>query len=106
MTWIKIDDQFVDHPKILGLKDEAFRAYISGLCYSSRYLTDGFLPDAALKTICNARSKTTLIEAGLWHHAKGGIMIHDYLDYNPTKAATEIKRAEAANRMKRLRGGK
>lgn len=106
MTWIRIDDHFVDHPKILAIKDDAFRAYIAGLCYSSRYLTDGYLPEAALEKITNKRARTQLTDAGLWHETKGGITINDFLEYNPSKAETEKKRAEAAERMKRLRGGK
>lgn len=105
MTWIRIDDHFVDHPKVLAIKDEAFRAYISGLCYSSRYLTDGFLPEAALDKITTQRARKQLTDAELWHETEGGITINDFLEYNPSKAETEKKRAEAAARMKRLRGG-
>jgi hypothetical protein len=104
MTWIRLDDQFIDHPKILAISDEAFRAYVSGLCYASRYLTDGLLPNAALSKICSKRARKVLTEAQLWHDHEEGIMINDFLEYNPSKEDTERKRAQAAERMKRLRG--
>ena len=44
MAWIKIDDSFPDHPKVIGLSDKAFRIHIEGLCYSGRFLTDGLIP--------------------------------------------------------------
>ena len=41
MTWLRIDDAMVDHPKIIGLSDGAFRLHITALCYCARHLTDG-----------------------------------------------------------------
>ena len=44
MTWIKLDDNAVDHPKVAGLTDKAFRWWVRGMSYASRFLTDGVLP--------------------------------------------------------------
>ncbi len=41
MSWIKIDDQFSDHPKIIEAGPLAGWLYVSSLCYCGRYLTDG-----------------------------------------------------------------
>jgi hypothetical protein len=48
MTWIKLDDQAVDHPKIASLPDRAFRWWVRGLSYASRFLT---LRQAGLKIV-------------------------------------------------------
>lgn len=41
-----------------------------------------------------------LVEAGLWEHAPGGYRIHDYTDFQPTRAEVESERAakQAAGR--------
>ena len=46
MSWIKIDDQFADHPKVLQAGPLASWLYVCGLTYSGRYLTDGWVPSA------------------------------------------------------------
>lgn len=35
-----------------------------------------------------------LIEAGLWEHVPGGYRIHDYADFQPTKAQVEAERTQ------------
>ena len=48
MSWVRLDDNFPNHPKVVGLSDQAFRLYISGLCYASHYLTDGLIIEPAV----------------------------------------------------------
>jgi hypothetical protein len=84
MGWLRLDDAFGDHPKVIGLSDRAFRAHVMGLLYCARHLTDGVVPRAAVP-------KTTAVHelerAGLWTATRGGgWLIHDFLDYNPSKA--------------------
>ena len=51
MAWTKLDDGFADHPKVAPLSDPAFRAFVAGLCFANRYLTDGVLPGHAVAKI-------------------------------------------------------
>lgn len=100
MTWARLDDRFGEHPKVVALSDVAFRVHVMAICYCARNLTDGFVPAGAAR-LMGATPKTlrALVEAGLWAHACGGYRIHDYLDYNPSKAEVEdaaAKRSEAA----------
>jgi len=44
MTWIKLDNRAIDHPKVASLTDRAFRWWVRGLCYASAFLTNGLLP--------------------------------------------------------------
>jgi hypothetical protein len=92
MTWVRIDDTFVDHPKIIGLTDAAFRTHVAGLCYCGRHLTDGNIPTGALRAIGPRKCAIELERAGLWERNDHGWQINDYLAYNPSKADVESER--------------
>ena len=97
MSWVKLDDGFPDHPKALGLSDAAFRAYIEGLCYSARFLTDGLLLLPIARRFANAKALSQLADASLWEAVSTGWQIHDYLAYNPSREKVLAER-EAARR--------
>ena len=98
MTWLKLDDRFPRHPKVLSLSDRAFRAHVSGLCYCAEQLTDGVVEAG----IVDKRAARELVGAGLWIEMPAGRhRIHDFLDYNPSKAEA-MARADA----KRIAGAK
>ncbi len=107
MTWVKIDDSFPNHPKIVGLTDKAFRIHISGLCYCGTYLTDGFIPMTIARQLCNENINyiAELCEAGLWKEAmsENGFRIHDYLSHQTSKTQVEEKRQTVRERQKRYR---
>lgn len=101
MTWVKLDDGFPTHPKVIGLSDKAFRAHVVGLCYCSAYLTDGHLPPS----ITTQRVAAELIAAMLWSEdPAGGWIIHDYLTYNYSRAGVLAQRE--AKREAGRRGGR
>lgn len=108
MAWIKIDDSFPDHPKVIGLSDLAFRLHIRGLCYSGKYLTDGFVPYQAVSGMLSDKESTAkpsdeLEEVGLWIRVEKGFQIHDYLAHQTSKAQVEHKREALRTRAKRYR---
>jgi hypothetical protein len=107
VTWVKIDDSFPNHPKIVGLTDKAFRIHISGLCYCGTYLTDGFIPMTIARQLCNENINfiAELCEAGLWKEAmtENGFRIHDYLAHQTSKTQVEEKRQTVRERQKRYR---
>lgn len=107
MTWVKLDDSLPDHPKFVGLPDSAKWLWIVGLCYAGRYLTDGFVPDSALKT-GEKRLAKRLETARLWVRDPddNGWLIHSYLDYQPSRAVIEEdrrRRSEAGKKGARKR---
>ena len=108
MTWVKIDDSFPDHPKIKGLRDDEFRLYMTALCYSSRYLTDGVIPLNIVRTFIESRSKSprisALVNANLWEIVADSIVILSYSEYQFTKERIETERKLAAERMAKSRG--
>ncbi len=107
MTWLKLDDGFPAHPKIVKLSHRAFRLHVSALCYCAANLTDGLVEREALRTIgaYSGRSKTLTDEletARLWVPIPPGWTIHGYLELNPSKHEVEVRRTVAkANAEKR-----
>lgn len=94
MSWVKIDDQFTQHPKVHRLSDKAFRVHMDALCYCARFLTDGHVPASYVTGV----RKPVLAELtrDLWKPVQDGYVIHDFLDYNPSrKQVEEMKTAKA-----------
>jgi hypothetical protein len=100
MTWVKLDDGFPTHPKVVALSDRAFRVYIAGLCYCAQHLTDGFIPFKATQS----KAAGELHKAGLWMPGPGGWYVHDYLVFNPSRERVLKDRERAAER--RAKGGR
>lgn len=105
MTYIKLDDDFHMHRKVMGLSDGAYRLYIGMLCYSSSQLTDGFVPAAAMPAIAprSWRKLTAeLKDSCLIDPDEDGYMIHDYLKHQ--RSREEVLRLRAAARDRAQRG--
>lgn len=118
MPWVKIDDQFLTHPKALAAGKDGRALFIAALCHSAAHLTDGIVARTSLPTIAAAadvRGPSTaarLVAVGLWHEHPDGWEIHDYHDHNPTsddvKAQRELvsrRRSEAGKRGAAKRWG-
>jgi hypothetical protein len=109
VSWLKIDDGFGEHEKIIDLSDRSFRLHVVALCYCARNLTDGRLRKRQVAAVCaitgaTRRNLVELVSAGLWdEYGKDGYRINDYLDYNPPSAEVKQKREEAKERMRRRR---
>jgi hypothetical protein len=107
MTWVRVSDDFMDHPKIVGLGADApiaLTLWLAGLGYCNRYLTDGFLPAAVLPRLTTLdpgqlrQATEALIDAGLWQRAVNGYEVHDYLVYQHSKEFVLARRAQAHDR--------
>lgn len=109
MTWTKLDDTFVEHPKVVSLSDRAFRLHVSALVYSSRNLTDGHLEKRGISTLQAIlgfrlnRFCEELVQNGNWIRTENGYLIHDFLDCNPTAEEVKKRREQAKKRMRTLR---
>jgi len=103
MSWIKIDDNFYDHPKTMAAGLAANGLLIRMLGYSARHLTDGVVPAVfVIAQDKTGRAIRALICANaVTAGADGSYTIHDYLDYNPSKVevlAGRKKRSDSALR--------
>ncbi len=99
VTWVKIDDKMVDHPKIAVLSHGAFHAHIAGLCYCSQHLTDGHVPLVIAHRLVSGGKKFAdeLVTGGVWERKNGGYAIHDYLDFQLSREDIQ-KRVEAGRK--------
>ncbi len=102
MSWVKLDDGFSEHPKVLAVSGDALKLHLAGFCYCARQETDGAIPELALAQLTQfskpkaIKLAARLVEVRLWERNGAGWLVHDYLDYNPSKkeldARREIKR--------------
>lgn len=110
MSWLKIDDEFAEHPKVDKLSDKAFRFHVAALCRCAKRLTDGRVSEKDVKILAIVVHAPTwkkyvneLVAAGLWIPQNHGWSIHDYLQYNPSsvRVREERERRAAEQRARR-----
>lgn len=101
MTWVRLDDAMPDHPKVQGISDKAFRWLVKSWCHAARFTTDGHLADGYVKQVPPA-VRRELLASGLWEsNGSTGLVVHDYLDFNPSKQTIQDaknKKAEAGRK--------
>lgn len=91
MAWIRIDDQFADHPKFLeidgDLEDAATGLWVRALGYCNKLRTDGHIVKGALRRLTRAKDPEAvaaeLVRVGLWKTTERGWLVHDYHEYQP-----------------------
>lgn len=102
--WVRLDEKALDHPKITGLPDGAFRLWIEALTHCQRHLTDGRVISSALKGLraYSPKRRDILIGSALWDTAPdGGIQVHDYLQWNESREDILKARDDAKHRRRR-----
>jgi len=102
MSWIKLDDQWMDHPKIVRAGRDARDMWLASITWCAKHLTDGYFPKELLPSLavsagidvanCQTFART-LLDVCLWELHEDQYCIHDYLEYNPTKEQAEATKA-------------
>lgn len=122
MGWVKLSDDFMHHPKVLQVGPNGIALYVAGLCYCNRYLTDGKIPAAAIPTLVDFTSAISdadgpdasgvdlaegvaqsLVDAGLWHRLTRGYRVHDFDQYQPSRAKVLAERERERAKKSRQR---
>ena len=111
MTWAKLDDGFHSHPKIraaLGRDPAAIALHSLAIAFAADYETDGHVPAWFPESVFPQERQRqsaldVLIDLGLWTVNGDGHLIHDYLDYNPSKKSLDKRRAADAERKRQER---
>jgi len=118
VTWVRRDDQASIHRKVAPLDDATYRLWSEAMEWCSRNGTDGRIGADELTEIKRGTEPRAakLVARNLWHQAgyqcdsdkcppagPDGWVIHDYLDYNPTKAQVKAELAAKAERTRRWR---
>ena len=127
MPWVRIDDGFARHPKVAAAGPLAIAMQVAALCYCNREMTDGFVPRSVARTLvdwevisadgrvhqiahtCGMSGDDVtcqwvidiLVSARMWHEVEGGYQIHDYADYQATKADIQAMQATKSEAGKR-----
>ena len=109
MPWLKLDDAFFDHEKILDRSKDAKLLHLAALTYCAARSPHGVLSPAAVR-VCAAKVDTQnseevvteLLLANLWETVPpdsplqpvppGSFQIHDFNVYNPTPEQAEATR--------------
>lgn len=106
MAWVKLDDQFPDHPKVERAGERAAWLFVCGLCYCAEHLTDGFIPASKAQRLTKSAGPRirTLLDVGLWERVEGGFRVVGYLEYQPAGASVKERRADISR--KRSEAGK
>ena len=116
MTWVRLDEEFPDHPKVVTAGPLAGWLHVCALAYCNRHLTDGFVPRAQVGRLVNWTGildvderdagcdvndvpdvdpyalAERLVSLGIWERRQGGFAIHDFLEYQPSRAEIEAQR--------------
>ena len=108
MVWQRIDDQFGVSQKVIRIPRKR-RQQVVGLWtlannYAVRALTDGVLEEHELDELdAKEPDVAELVRVGLWHSKghkcsecsqppAGGVIVHDFLDYNPSREKVMAER--------------
>lgn len=111
MAWIRLSDDYNDHPKFIHLSDGAFRLWHQGMGFCRKFQTDGSIPMMTVRSFTAysvKRMKELLTpwrvgEYALWNEEPGGVKVHDYLEWNASKDEENERRVEHRDRMRSLR---
>lgn len=106
MAWVRIHDGAMQNLKVTTLTDSAFRLWIRGLCYCQSALTDGLIPDQALRDMGAKRKDVDTLASvrvegrgPLWEKVTGfGYKVHDYLDWNDCRETVSGRQQKAKDR--------
>lgn len=110
--WAKISDDFFRHPRTVAAGRDARDLFLVSLTHCNEHLTDGFVAAGYLRRLAadaeidDARAAADrLVAVGYWEECDGGWMVHDFLDYNPSRAEVLAEREKAAVRKERWKNG-
>lgn len=111
MSWVKLSDDFDEHPKVQLAGEEAALMFVRALCYCNRQKTLGFIPEAKLSGLTTKPHWKKLADAlvtcgerlgepGLLEQVDGGYLVVNYATYQLT---TDEDKKQASARSERLR---
>lgn len=105
MSFARIDDNYLDHPKCLEAGEDAAMLNIRAIVYCNKHLTDGRLPKSALSSITRKPKPELLVKdlvrVNLWEDHGDHWLLHDFLDWNESRSEVLTRRAAVKDRKKR-----
>jgi len=102
----RLDTGWHAHPKLLKLGLAAMGLHAWSISYCDFTLSDGFIPLGACPSLPGVKQAIAkLVGDGLWTPVSGGYTVHDYTDYNRTRAQVAALHAEDRKRKRAVRAG-
>lgn len=100
--FIRLDLDYPDHPKIIGLSDAAFRAHVTMMAYARKHKTDGRIPQQIAQRFVdealNELRTNDPVAPSLELQPDGSYFLHGYSDMNETRDEIDARsRANAEN---------
>lgn len=102
MTWVRIDDKAMQHPKLLQAGPEGVCLWLAGLCHCNGFATDGVIRKEFVDALypplgrrLARRIAAELVAIGLWIDDGTSFRVHDYEHYQ-AEAMKEVADAKAA----------
>lgn len=102
MAWFKVDDRLWSHPKWLATPAPARGLWATAGSWCAHHELDGFIPTPALRLLGHTKAQAAaLVAAGLWVVSDGGWTFHGWVEFQPTRAELQAKRAVKAEAGRR-----
>jgi len=117
MSWVKLDDRFTEHPKVLAAGEDAAWMFVAGLAYCNRNpVAAGFIPTNQVPRLTLKKNPMELAgrlvrcgehlgKEGLWEEVPGGYVVHDYDKYQPTEEDETDEQKSARKKAAGQKGG-
>ena len=94
MAWVRVDDTLYSHPKIMQVwaaNRGSIGIWLFGASWAAQHRTDGHVTAEHVNALTAGRRERDrlvepLVDAGLWVPNGDGWAIHDWRDYNGTRA--------------------
>lgn len=112
MSWMKLDDAILDHPKFIRAArtggSEAIHLWLGLRAWCAQSLSDGFVPGDMVDEVRGPKrgrekALATLVQVGLVKEVEGGWQLHDYLEWSDSREEVLAARRKAADRQKAAR---
>lgn len=109
MPWFMVDDKLHSHRKSVRAGVPAMGLWVLAGSWCADQLSDGFIPDYMVLRLDpgGEDSAAELVRAGLWYEAERdgekGWQFHQWEERQPTREDVLAKRADARERMARVR---
>lgn len=111
MAWVRIDDRCRTNPKIQKSGTAGYVLWLAALQWCNENAGDGIIPKCVLSTLWSPlgerfyakKAAKKLTAAGLWIEHDDHFEIHDYLEYQPSRAQIIAKKEAAKMRQQKHR---
>ncbi len=102
-TWVRLDDNYPNHPKVMSLSSDAVRLHITCICYASQYLTDGVIATKIAEKLGSEEFYVELLDSKLIERTESGWLLSSYLEYQSSKEEVETAKRKNKERLSKWR---